>query len=34
MVYLFIVAAGLLVAMQAGSNATMDKSLHHPVVSS
>ena len=34
MVYLFIVAAGLLVAMQAGSNATLDKSLHNPVVSS
>jgi bacterial/archaeal transporter family-2 protein len=34
MVYLLIVAAGLLVAMQAGSNATLDKSLHNPVVSS
>ena len=34
MVYLFIAAAGFLVAMQAGSNATLDKNLHHPVVSS
>jgi transporter family-2 protein len=34
MVYLYIVAAGLLVAMQAGTNATLDKSLHHPVMSS
>jgi transporter family-2 protein len=34
MVYLFIIAAGLLVAMQAGTNATLDKSLHHPIVSS
>lgn len=34
MVYLYIVVAGLLVAMQAGTNATLDKSLHHPVVSS
>jgi len=34
MIYLFIVASGLLIAMQAGSNATLDKSLHNPVVSS
>ncbi len=34
MIYIFIAAAGLLVAMQAGSNATLDKTLHHPVVSS
>jgi len=34
MVYLFIVAAGLLVAMQAGSNATLDKNLHNPILSS
>jgi transporter family-2 protein len=34
MIYLSIVAAGLLIAMQAGSNATLQKSLHHPVVSS
>ena len=34
MVYLFIVAAGLLVAMQAGSNATLEKSLHNPFMSS
>jgi len=34
MVYLFIVAAGLLVAMQAGSNATLQKSLQNPVMSS
>lgn len=34
MVYLFIVAAGLLVAMQAGSNATLEKSLRNPVLSS
>jgi bacterial/archaeal transporter family-2 protein len=34
MIYMFIVASGLLIAMQAGSNATLDKSLHNPVVSS
>jgi transporter family-2 protein len=34
MVYLFIVATGLLVAVQAGSNATLQKSLQHPVMSS
>jgi transporter family-2 protein len=34
MVYLFIVAAGLLVAMQAGSNATLQKSLQNPFLSS
>jgi bacterial/archaeal transporter family-2 protein len=33
MMYAFIVAAGLLVAMQAGTNATMQKSLQNPVVS-
>lgn len=34
MAYLIIVAAGLLVAMQAGSNATLQKSLQHPVLAS
>jgi transporter family-2 protein len=34
MVYLFIAAAGFLVAMQAGSNATLQKSLQNPVMSS
>jgi bacterial/archaeal transporter family-2 protein len=34
MMYVLIVAAGLLVAMQAGSNATLQKSLQHPVVAS
>jgi bacterial/archaeal transporter family-2 protein len=34
MIYVYIALAGLLVAMQAGSNATLDKSLHNPVVSS
>jgi bacterial/archaeal transporter family-2 protein len=32
--YLFIVAAGLLVAMQAGSNATLQRSLQNPFLSS
>jgi transporter family-2 protein len=32
--YLFIVAAGLLVAMQAGANATMQKSLQNPFLAS
>lgn len=34
MVYVWIVAAGLLVAMQAGANARLDKSLHNPFLSS
>jgi transporter family-2 protein len=34
MAYLMIVAAGLLVAMQAGANARLDKSLHNPFLSS
>jgi transporter family-2 protein len=34
MVYLLIAAAGLLVAMQAGSNATLQKSLQNPVMAS
>lgn len=34
MAYLIIVAAGLLVAMQAGANARLDKSLHNPFLSS
>jgi transporter family-2 protein len=34
MAYLFIVATGLLIAMQAGSNATLQKSLQNPVLSS
>lgn len=34
MAYLFIVVTGLLIAMQAGSNATLQKSLQNPVLSS
>ena len=34
MMYAVIVAAGLLVAMQAGSNAQLSKNLHHPVLAS
>ncbi len=34
MIYLFIVFTGVLIAMQAGSNATLQKSLHNPVLSS
>lgn len=34
MAYLLIILAGLLVAMQAGSNATLDKSLHQPFAAS
>lgn len=34
MAYLIIVAAGLLVAMQAGANARLDKNLHNPFLSS
>jgi transporter family-2 protein len=34
MMYVFIALAGLLVAMQAGSNATLQKSLQNPVLSS
>jgi transporter family-2 protein len=33
MAYLFIIATGLLVAMQAGSNATLQKSLQNPFLS-
>lgn len=32
--YIIIIAAGSLVAMQAGTNATMQKSLHNPLLSS
>ena len=34
MAYILILAAGLLVAMQAGANARLDKSLHNPFLSS
>lgn len=34
MSYLIIVAAGLLVAMQAGTNARLERSLHNPFISS
>ena len=34
MMYVLIAFTGLLIAMQAGSNATLQKSLHNPVLSS